>query len=80
MFSMSSANSETEIFVTTVKGLELAISCITDRDATGCRFWENLAKSYVGTPGGLAPPPWGNPGSATGYHSASKTHVRDRIF
>ena len=28
-------------------------------------FWENLAKSYVGTPGGLAPPPRGNPGSAT---------------
>ena len=29
-------------------------------------FWENLAKSYVGTPRGeLAPPPRGNPGSAT---------------
>ena len=31
-----------------------------------CRFWENLAKSYVGTPGGLVPPPRGNPGSASG--------------
>ena len=31
-----------------------------------CSFWENLAKSYVGTPPGeLAPPPRGNPGSAT---------------
>ena len=31
-----------------------------------CSFWENLAKSCVGTPpGGLAPPPRGNPGSAT---------------
>ena len=30
-------------------------------------FWENLAKSYVGAPPGeLAPPPRGNPGSATG--------------
>ena len=36
-----------------------------------CSFWGNLAKSYVGpppppTPGELAPPPRGNPGSATG--------------
>ena len=32
-----------------------------------CSFWENLAKSYVGAPPGeLAPPPRGNPGSATG--------------
>ena len=31
-----------------------------------CSFWENLAKSYVGAfPGELAPPPRGNPGSAT---------------
>ena len=32
-----------------------------------CSFWENLAKSYVGAPppGELAPPPQGNPGSAT---------------
>ena len=30
-----------------------------------CSFWENLAKSYVGAPR-LAPPPRGNPGSATG--------------
>ena len=29
-------------------------------------FWEKLAKSYVGaSPGELAPPPRGNPGSAT---------------
>ena len=33
-----------------------------------CSFWENLAKSYVGAPPGeLAPPPRGNPGSATAY-------------
>ena len=33
-----------------------------------CSFWENLAKSYVGAPPGeLAPPPRGNPGSATVY-------------
>ena len=34
-----------------------------------CSFWEILAKSYVGAPpppGELAPPPRGNPGSATG--------------
>ena len=33
-----------------------------------CSFWENLANSYVGAPppGELAPPPRGNPGSATG--------------
>ena len=31
-----------------------------------CSFWENLAKSYAGAPPGeLAPPPRGNPGSAT---------------
>ena len=29
-------------------------------------FWENFAKSYLGTPHGeLAPPPVGNPGAAT---------------
>ena len=32
-----------------------------------CSFWEILAKSYVGAPGGLAPPPRGNPGSTTGF-------------
>ena len=33
-----------------------------------CSFWEILAKSYVGAPPGeLAPPPRGNPGSATGW-------------
>ena len=32
-----------------------------------CSFWENLAKLYVGAPPGeVAPPPRGNPGSATG--------------
>ena len=32
-----------------------------------CSFWEHLAKSYVDAPPGeLAPPPRGNPGSATG--------------
>ena len=31
-------------------------------------FWENLAKLYVGAPPGeLAPPPRGNPGSATAH-------------
>ena len=31
-----------------------------------CSCWENLAKSYVGAPPGeLAPPPRGNPRSAT---------------
>ena len=30
-----------------------------------CSFWGNLAKSYVGAPPELAPPPRGNPGSAT---------------
>ena len=30
-------------------------------------FLQNLAKSYVGTPGGLASPPTGNPGSAPGF-------------
>ena len=39
-----------------------------------CSFWEILAKSYVGAPPGeLAPPPRGNPGSATGYIPG--THV-----
>ena len=32
-----------------------------------CSFGENLAKLYVGIPpGGLTPPPLGNPGPATG--------------
>ena len=40
-----------------------------------CSFWENLAKSYVGaTSGDLAPPPGGNPGSAT----ECKNVARDR--
>ena len=32
-------------------------------------FWfgEYLAKSYVGAPGGLSPPPRGNPGFTTGH-------------
>ena len=29
-----------------------------------CSFWENLTKTYVGAPVGLALPPAGNPGSA----------------
>ena len=39
-----------------------------------CSFWENLAKSYVGAPppGELAPPPRGNPGSATAIIVKSK--------
>ena len=37
-------------------------------------FWKNIAKLYVGTPPGeLAPPPQGNPGSATGYHVSGLT-------
>ena len=37
-----------------------------------CSFWENLAKSYVGAPPGeLAPPPRGNPGSATETYGKS---------
>ena len=32
-----------------------------------CSFWENLAKLYVGPPGGLGPPPQGNPVSATDF-------------
>ena len=34
-------------------------------NSISCSFWENIAKSYVDAPGGLAPPPRGNPGSAT---------------
>ena len=30
-----------------------------------CSFWGILAKSYIGAPGGLAPSPRRNPGSAT---------------
>ena len=38
-----------------------------------CSFSQNLAKAYVGAPppprpGGLVPPPTGNPGSAPGIH------------
>ena len=34
-----------------------------------CSFWENVAESYVGAPPGeLAPPPRGNPGSATDHY------------
>ena len=37
------------------------------------QFFGNMAKSYVGAPPGeLAPPPRGNPGSATGsYHGSA---------
>ena len=42
-----------------------------------CSFWENFAKSYLGAPpGGLAPPPWGNPGSATAFHKARLVHCK----
>ena len=34
MFSVNSENSVTKIFVITVKGLEPAISCVRDQDAT----------------------------------------------
>ena len=35
------------------------------------QFWEIVAKSYVGVPPGeLAPPPRGNPGSATGCNGS----------
>ena len=34
MFSQNSANSETKIFVITVKWFEPAISCTRDQDAT----------------------------------------------
>ena len=38
-----------------------------------CSFGENLANSYVGTPGELVPPPRGNPESATGVcHSVHR--------
>ena len=36
-----------------------------------CSFSENLAKSYVSAPAGLAPPPTGNPGSAPGKKNNS---------
>ena len=40
--------------------------------SNSCSFWENLADSYVGAPPGeLAPPPWGNPGCATGIYEKS---------
>ena len=39
-------------------------------------FWEILAKSYVGAPPGeLAPPPRGNPGSATAFIESCLSHV-----
>ena len=37
-----------------------------------CKFWENLAKSYVGVPpDAWCPPSWGNSGSATVYDGRS---------
>ena len=45
-----------------------------------CSFWEILAKSYVGAPPGkLAPPPRGNPGSATGNYSKNLICNRFKI-
>ena len=35
--------------------------------SVSCSFWENFAKWYVGDPRELAPPPVGNPGSASDY-------------
>ena len=35
--------------------------------SNSCRFGENLAKSYVGAPRVLVPPPMGNLGSAPDY-------------
>ena len=41
-----------------------------------CSFWEKSTNSYVGAPPGeLAPPPRGNPGSATGNRSLSETVI-----
>ena len=37
-----------------------------------CSFSENLVKSYVGAPGGLAAPPTGNPESAPGGRGTLK--------
>ena len=52
-----------------------------------CSFWENLAKSSVGAPGELAPPPRGNPGSATdteqwpnGARLSSKINILYIVF
>ena len=42
-------------------------------------FGEILAKSYVGAPGGLASPPQGNPGSATGMCHFSP-HMKGRTI
>ena len=41
-----------------------------------CSFWEILAKSYVAPPGELAPPPRGNPGSATGVLISTASTIR----
>ena len=42
-----------------------------------CSFWEILVKSYVGTPpsGDLAPPPRGNPGTATADNFSLIDHM-----
>ena len=47
-----------------------------------CSFWENLAKSYVGAPppGELAPPPRGNPGSATAYYQKLEGYISGNTF
>ena len=43
-----------------------------------CSFWGQFAKSYVGAPpGGLAPPPTGNPGCAPDNHMVQETDDYD---
>ena len=45
-----------------------------------CSFWENLAKLYVGAPPGeLAPPPRGNPRSATVFRHEIKSRLEDQM-
>ena len=56
-------------YATTVADLRGGAPLRTKMFSISCSFSENLAKSYVGAPpppGGLAPPPTGNPGSAPG--------------
>ena len=44
-----------------------------------CSFSQNLAKSYVGAPGELAPPPMGNPGSAPACASYSNMRESPKV-
>ena len=46
-----------------------------------CSFWEILAKSYVGAPPGeLAPPPRGNPRSATDTDLNLTMHLKENAI